>query len=59
MSLQAVKKMRLRGKQAAPANDVISGAAVAAIMDEGWHEMVALQDDVRRKHVMWTSVQTS
>ena len=59
MSLQAVKKMRLRGTQAAPAHDVISGAALAAIMDEGWYEMVALQDDVRRKHVMWTLVQTS
>ena len=59
MSLQAVKKMRLRGTQAVPAHDVISGAALSAIMDEGWHEMVALQDDVRRKHVMWALVQTS
>ena len=35
MSLQAVKKMRLCGTQAAPAHDIISGAALAAIMDEG------------------------
>ena len=49
---------RLRGKQAAPAAYVLNAAAYQAIVDEGWHELAALGDDVRRKHVHWVHVKT-
>ena len=31
-------------------------AALAASRDEGWHELAALSDDARRRHVHWTHV---
>ena len=34
------------------------GAALAAIADESWGELVALGDDIRRKHYHWTHVRT-
>ena len=33
-------------------------AHLRAIEDEGWSEIVALQDDVRRKHMHWVHVRT-
>ena len=50
---------RQRGKQAAPAAYVLDVAAYQAIVDEGWHELAALDDDVRRKHVHWVHVKTN
>ena len=36
---------RQRGKQAAPAAYVLDAAAYQAIVDEGWHELAALDEE--------------
>ena len=60
MVLQAALAVhrRLRGKQLAPAHYVVSPVAYEAIVDESWHEITALDDDARRKHVHWVWVRT-
>lgn len=57
MALASVKR-RLRGKQLSPAHYVVNPFLLQTIADEGWHELTALGDDARRKHVHWVHVKT-
>ena len=57
MALAYVRR-RLIGKQPAPAHLACNPAVLQAITDEGWHELTALDEDARRKHVHWVHVRT-
>ena len=52
---------RLRGKQSVPGAllPMVDPVGSAAIADEGWSELVALDPDSRRKHIHWTHVRTN
>ena len=50
--------LRRRPAAAAEVPPHVVAAAQQAIRDEGWSELVALGDDVRRKHIMWTHTKT-
>jgi hypothetical protein len=49
---------RLRWKQPAPAEHAIPAPVLAALRDEAWSELAALNDDARRKHIHWVHVRT-
>lgn len=55
----AVRRPRLRGKQPPPARPIVPPEpALQAIADEGWSELTALAEDLKRKHVHWTHIRT-
>ena len=56
-------RQRLHGKQAPPPGGEpavpVAAAGLAALADEAWCELTALDDGARRRHVHWTHIRTN
>ena len=52
-------RRRLTGKRTVQPQPLRVPAALRAIADEGWSELTALGENVKRKHVHWTQVRTN